>query len=284
MAEHVRFMLSRKMIKLSGPDMDFDDAYSNSAYIDGADEYPDRWDDAAHDFRSLENAFGRARLNLRYGEGAREVFDLFYPASGKPEGLMVFVHGGYWMAFDNKLWSHLAAGAVARGWAVAMPSYTLAPEARIADITRQIARAVEAAAKCIQGPIVLAGHSAGGHLVARMRCADVALDVADRVQRIMPVSPLSDLRPLLQTKMNETLRMDMAEAEAESPLLCKDLRDIPTHVWVGANERPAFLDQARWLAEGWPDTQLTIAPNRHHFDVIDDLAQPESEMVKALLA
>ncbi|WP_428539531.1 hypothetical protein [Profundibacter sp.] len=57
------------MIKLSGPDMDFDNAYSNSAYIDGADEYPDRWDDAAHDFRSLENAFGRARLNLRYGKG-----------------------------------------------------------------------------------------------------------------------------------------------------------------------------------------------------------------------
>ncbi len=284
MAEHVRFMLSRKMIKLSGPDMDFDDAYSNSAYIDDADEYPDRWDDAAHDFRSLENAFGRAQLNLRYGEGEREVFDLFYPASGKPEGLVVFVHGGYWMAFDNKSWSHLAAGAVARGWAVAMPSYTLAPEAQIAGITRQIARAIEAAAKCIQGPIVLAGHSAGGHLVARMRCSDVALEVADRVQRIMPVSPFSDLRPLLQTKMNETLRLDMAEAKAESPLLCKDLRNIPTHVWVGANERPAFLDQARWLAEGWPDTHLTTAPNRHHFDVIDDLVKPESELVKALLA
>ncbi len=154
----------------------------------------------------------------------------------------------------------------------------------IEDRLRQIARAIEAAAKCIQGPIVLAGHSAGGHLVARMRCSDVALDVADRVQRIMPISPLSDLRPLLQTKMNETLCMDMAEAVAESPLLCKDLRNIPTHVWVGANERPAFLDQARWLADGWPDTQLTIAPNRHHFDVIDDLAEPDSEMVKALLA
>lgn len=264
--------------------MDFDDAYSNSAYIDGADEYPDLWDDAAHDFRSLENAFGRARLNLRYGEGEREIFDLFYPESGKPEGLAIFVHGGYWMDFDNKSWSHLAAGSAALGWAVAMPSYSLAPGARISGITRQIARAIEAAAKCIRGPIVLAGHSAGGHLVARMRCADVELDVADRVQRIMPISPLSDLRPLLQTKMNETLGMDMAEACAESPLLCKNLRNIPVRIWVGADERPAFLDQARLLADSWPDTRLSTAPHRHHFDVIDDLAKSDSDMVKALLA
>src|SRR3546814_5563195 len=50
-----------------------------------------------------------------------------------PAGLAVFVHGGYWMAFDKSSWSHLAAGAVARGWAVALPSYTLCPEARISD-------------------------------------------------------------------------------------------------------------------------------------------------------
>ena len=63
-----------------------------------------------------------------------------------PQGLLVFVHGGYWLRFDREMWSHLAAGAVARGWACAVPSYTLAPEARIGAMTREIASAVEVAA------------------------------------------------------------------------------------------------------------------------------------------
>ncbi|MCF6315032.1 MAG: alpha/beta hydrolase [Marinosulfonomonas sp.] len=263
--------------------MDYDDAYSNGAYIKDADTYPPKWEDAAHEWRSIEAAVGRARLNLPYGTSEREAFDLFYPASGKPKGLMVFVHGGYWLAFDNKSWSHLSAGATDRGWAVAIPSYTLAPDARISQITRQIARAINAAAKAITGPIVLTGHSAGGHLVARMRSSDVALTVADRLQNIVPISPLSDLRPLLHTQMNNDLKLDMAEAITESPLLAKSLRPVPTHVWVGANERPAFLDQARWLADGWDNTSLTIAPNRHHFDVIDDLADEDSALMAALL-
>jgi acetyl esterase/lipase len=50
----------------------------------------------------------------------------------------VFVHGGYWLRFGRGDWSHLAAGPVARGWAVALPSYTLAPAARIAAITAEI--------------------------------------------------------------------------------------------------------------------------------------------------
>lgn len=131
--------------------MDYGDAYSNAAYIKDAETYQPRWEQAAQDWRTVENAAGRARLNLPYGKHSREVFDLFYP-SGRPEGLMIFVHGGYWMTFDNKSWSHLAAGATARGWAVAMPSYTLAPEARISVITHQIARAIETAAKAIPGP------------------------------------------------------------------------------------------------------------------------------------
>jgi len=264
--------------------MDYDDAYANAAYIDRADTYPPKWEEAAHDYRMVENAVGRARVNLPYGANEREVFDLFYPATGKPKGLMVFVHGGYWLAFDNKSWSHLAAGATAQGWAVAMPGYTLAPQARINQITRQVTRAIEAAAAAINGPIVLTGHSAGGHLVARMRCDDVVLSVADRLQNIVPISPLSDLRPLLHTKMNDTLKLDMAEAITESPLLAKSLRDVPTHVWVGADERPAFLDQARWLADGWDNTNLTVRPDCHHFDVIDDLADADSDLMAVLLA
>lgn len=257
---------------------DLTDAYENGAYIPGAEAYRARWPVKAAAFRGTV----RARLDLRYGTAARNRFDLFLPEA-PPQGLLVFVHGGYWRVTSKDVWSHLAAGPVARGWAVAMPSYTLAPTARIRDITREVAAAVEAAAGEIDGALVIAGHSAGGHLSARMRCRGVLPDaVLTRVARIVPISPLSDLRPLLQTEMNADLNLDMAEACDESPALIGDLHDIDTHVWVGAEERPAFLDQARWLSDAW-SARLTVAPGRHHFDVVEELETAESPLIDALL-
>ena len=259
--------------------MDMDDAYSNGKYIAGAEDYPLRWAAAAAAFRAGLGA--RARVGLAYGSGVRQKFDLFLPEA-EPRGLLVFIHGGYWRAFDRDGWSHLAAGALARGWAVAMPGYTLAPQARIAAITREIAVALVTAAQLVAGPLVVTGHSAGGHLSARMACADLRLPVAGRLVRVLPISPVADLRPLLQTAMNADFALDLAAAAAESPVLHAKRPGVTAQVWVGAAERPAFLDQARWLGAAW-EVPVTVQPGRHHFDVIDDLADPDSALLAALL-
>ncbi len=259
--------------------MDWDAAYANAPFIPGAEGFPPRWAAEAAAFRGRLG--DRARLGIAYGAGEREWLDLFLPA-GAPRGLMVFVHGGYWRAFGPRDWSGFAAGGVARGWAVALPGYTLAPQARIAGITRQIAAAVARAAAEVAGPVALTGHSAGGHLAARMACTDVALPVADRLVRVVPVSPLGDLRPLLNLALNADFRLDAAEAEAESPALRSPRPGLPVHVWVGADERPAFVEQARTLAAAW-GAALTVAPGRHHFDVIDPLMHPEGDLTEAVL-
>lgn len=268
--------------------VDWDDAYSNSAYIPGGDTYPARWAERAAAFRSEIAGVGRAELDLPYGEGERERYDLFRP-EGAPKGTVVFVHGGYWMAFDKGRWSHLAAGPLARGWAVAMPGYTLCPENRIAGITRQVARAVETIARAQAGPLRLTGHSAGGHLVSRLACADAPLseEVWDRVGHVVSISGLHDLRPLLNTGMNATLRLDEAEAAAESPALLRPRPGTGITCWVGADERPEFVRQSELLANVWLGlgvaTALRLAEGRHHFDVIDDLTDPDSELVATLL-
>ena len=175
--------------------MDYDRAYANGPFIPGAETFPPRWTQEAAAFRA---ALGqRARTAIPYGPKPRNALDLFLPEAA-PLGLLVFVHGGYWLRFDRDLWSHLAAGAVARGWACAMPSYTLAPQARISAMTQEIARAVEVAAGLVAGPVVVTGHSAGGHLSARMGCADVTLSAA--VKRVVPISPLADLEPISLTR------------------------------------------------------------------------------------
>lgn len=261
--------------------MRLDDAYANAAYIPNSETFPETWAQAARMTRARLAGEDAARLDLEYGAKLRERFDLFLP-EGAPRGLFVFVHGGYWRMFDKSYWSHLCEGMRTRGWAVAMPSYTLAPEARISDITREIARAITVASEMIEGPIALAGHSAGGHLVARMLCADVLpAPVRDRLSHVMPISPVADLRPLLETSMNADFQLDLADAEAESLVLMEQAVPCPVTVWVGADERPAFLEQAAALAAHW-GTRHVVDHGKHHFDVIDALEDAQSSMVAAL--
>lgn len=267
---------------------DWDDAYTNGAYIADGAAYPAKWAKLAQAFRAEMLAAGRAELDLRYGPAARETLDLFRP-TGTAKGLAVFVHGGYWMAFDKSSWSHLAAGALQHGWAFCLPSYTLAPGARIAEITRQVASAIRFAAARVAGPLRLAGHSAGGHLVTRMVCADSPLpeDVRTRIGHVVSISGVHDLRPLLRTKMNATLRMDEAEAAAESPALLRPMEGCSVTCWVGSAERPEFLRQSDLLANIWTglgaDMRCVRAEGRHHFDVIEGLSDPGASLTQAFV-
>ncbi len=253
--------------------------YENGGFILDAESYPPRWEAAAEAFRNST----ACDLDVAYGDHARERYDLFFPEAA-PKGLMVFIHGGYWKARSKEDWSHFAGGGVAAGWAVAMIGYPLAPDRRISQITASVAAAITAAAARVSGPIAVSGHSAGGHLTARMSMPDVLpAQIGARVARAVAISPVSDLRPLLPLTMNETLHLDQEEAETESPVLGQPLAHIAITSLVGAEERPAFLDQARWLSEAWHCDHV-ILPGRHHFDVIDPLLDPESRLMRALLA
>lgn len=259
--------------------MDLSRDYQNGAFIANGDSFYPRWQAQAAGFRA---AMGdRARLGIAYGPGARQGFDLFLP-EGAPRGLMVFVHGGYWLACHREDFSHLAAGAVARGFACALPSYTLAPEARIAQMVDEVEQSILAAAAMVPGPVMVTGHSAGGHLSARMGCTDRLSALTGRLARVVPLSPLTDLAPLMQTDMQTQLRLDAEEVQAESPARRARRPGVDAHIWVGGQERPAFLWQARVLSEEW-NCRWTVDPGRHHFDVIDGLVQAGSPLMAACL-
>ncbi|WP_269933131.1 alpha/beta hydrolase [Aminobacter sp. HY435] len=267
---------------------DWDNAYSNGANIAGGDRWPAAWVEPAQAFRDKLSAAGRARLDVVYGGKPRNRLDLFLP-EGAPKGLVVFVHGGYWMALDKSFWSHLAKGSVDNGYAVAMPSYTLCPEASIADIVNEIGAAVAAAAGLVDGPIMLTGHSAGGQLVSRMVSATTPLPpaVQARIRNVVSISGLHDLRPLLTTGMNNTLHLDEADALSESPALLRPMPNARITCWVGGGERGEFLRQNALLANIWTGlgaaTSAVVEPDRHHFNVIDGLAEANHALTRTLL-
>lgn len=267
---------------------DWNDAYANGVNIPRGDSWPEAWLQPARRYRDRIVAEGRATLDIPYGDAPRQCFDLFAPA-GEAKGIVVFVHGGYWMRFDKSVWSHLAAGAVERGYAVAMPGYTLCPENRIAGITTEIGRAISAIAARSTGPIFLTGHSAGGHLATRMVCADTPLApaVIRRIAHVVSISGLHDLRPLMRTDMNAALGLDETEAIAESPALLRPVDGIRLTCWVGAAERAEFVRQNALLANVWAGlgarTQAVEEPDRHHFNIIDGLTDPAHPLVRTLL-
>ncbi len=257
--------------------MDMTREYQNGAFIPGSDALPALWATKAAAFRN--SLSDRARIDLAYGPASRNRFDLFLPES-KPKGLMIFIHGGYWLETDKSLWSHLATGAIQRGWACALPGYTLAPEARIAQITAEVDAAITAACALIAGPLVITGHSAGGHLTARMGNPDRSAALQARLTRIVPISPLAELEPLSQTEMQTNLQLDPPEIAAESP--ARHALTTQAHIWVGSDERPAFLWQARTLSENW-NCPWTVDPGTHHFNVIDALEDPKSPLTQICL-
>lgn len=255
--------------------MQLDDAYANAPYIPQADAYPPRWVAEAAAFRKERGA-----RSVSYGPSERQAYDLF-TCKGPAKGTLIFVHGGYWLRFDRSYWSHFAAGVLAQGWNVAMVGYDLCPDVTIPQITDQIACAIAHVAADAEGPISLSGHSAGGHLVARMLAPGVlSADVVCRVTRVAPISPVADLRPLLQTSMNAQLGLDLETAKAESPVLHPSPA-TPVSIWVGAEERPVFLEQAADLAAAW-EAHHVVVPDKHHFDIIDALQDPQSDIVRFL--
>ena len=263
---------------------DFTDAYANAPNIPNGDAWPEAWVKPAKTFRAT---WPNVETDISYGDHDREKYDLFSPKE-ESKGLFVFIHGGFWLRLDKSYWSHLAKGTLERGFSVAIPSYPLCPEVRVQDISQSAARAVSHAASKVTGPVILSGHSAGGHLVTRLISRGSTLDEATlkRIAHVVSISGVHDLRPLLQSDLNKGIGLDLSEAKDESPALLAPLIDVPVTCWVGANERSEFVRQNALLANIWrglgAETQAIEEPDRHHFDVIDDLSDERSPLMKTV--
>ena len=121
-----------------------------------------------------------------------------------------------------------------------------------------------------------------------MACQDGPLAAAERARlvRVAPISGLFDLRPLMQTRMNRALRLDEAEAIAESPALARPLPELHLTAWVGADERPEFIRQSELIANIWSGlgaaAKCVRLTGRHHYDVIGELTDLDSALTAFL--
>jgi len=225
-----------------------------------------------------------APRSIAYGPGARNIID-FFPGVGEGP-IVVFIHGGYWQALDASFFSHLAGGLNAHGISVAIPSYDLCPDVTVDQIIQEMRAASRELAR-LGRPLVMSGHSAGGHLAACMLATDwLAFDAslpADLVVAAYAISGLFDLGPLVETSINKAMRLDHAAARAASPLFWNAPAQGSLDAVVGENESAEYFRQSQTIVERWGGagiaTRFGTVPNANHFTAIAPLADPNSPMV-----
>jgi len=245
------------------------------------------------DFPAIAAALGRdaaafraghpdSELGVSYGPGARQAMDIFWPAAGRDTPLAMFLHGGYWQSLDRAWFSHLAAGLTARGVAVAMPSYDLCPTVTLAELIEQVRGAAAFLYRRHGRAMTAFGHSAGGHLTAMLMATDWPARglPAGMIAAGLSISGLFDLVPLIETTVNDALRLDADEARRLSPLLLPS-PGLPFHAVVGGAEGPEYERQSRRIAEAWGGTWEVVA-GANHFVVYAPLEDADSAMVEWL--
>jgi len=262
-----------------------DAQYNNRARIPEHPEILREWTD-----RSAE---ARARLpcalDLVYGSDPSERLDVFTPrAQGAP--VLVYVHGGYWRALDKRDQSFVAAPFVDAGAMVVLPNYALCPAVSIEQIVLQLVQALAwvwrnaAAHGGDPTRIVVAGHSAGGHLATLMLACDwhaVAPDLpGDLVKSALSVSGVFELEPLRHAPfLAPDLNLDAASALRLSPAAMPAPARGRLVAVVGGDESEEFLRQNERIAEAWGPDVVTVCervPGRHHMNVLHALAEPAS--------
>ena len=269
-----------------------DSEYDVSARHPELPEIEARWQTASALVQRLESW----RRDVRYGPGDNETMDI-YPSSRAGSPVLVFIHGGYWRGSDKSLHGFLAPAFTSAGALVVMPDHALCPTVGIEHIVLQLTRClawVHAHAALYGGDpsrIVVAGHSAGGHLASmllscRWRDVDPSLP-AQLVSGALAISGLYDLEPLRHAPfLKDDIRLTPASVKRLSTAFFPRPRK-PLATAVGGDETAEFKRQAALIRDQWGPTSVPVCetiPNANHFTILHNLADPNGRLHRHALA
>ncbi len=262
----------------------YDEQYNNRARIPEHPAILQHW--AETSARALE--LSPALREIAYGDGAGERLDVF-PALRVGSPVLVYIHGGYWRALGKRDQSFVAPPFIDAGAMVVLPGYALCPAVSIEHIVLQLVRAlawVHRHAGEHGGDaqrIVVAGHSAGGHLATMLLACDwrrVAQELpTDLVKAALSISGLYELEPLRHTPfLAPDLQLTAESARRLSPATFPAPGGSLVTV-VGGDESEEFHRQAALISRAWGRTVIGTenVARRNHMNVLHELAEPSSQ-------
>ncbi|HYD08397.1 MAG TPA: alpha/beta hydrolase [Reyranella sp.] len=254
-----------------------DAAYNNRAAVPAHPDILARWE---RDSRSARETTS-CKLDLPYGPTARQKLDVFLPQGRAPRAgwpALVFYHGGYWQSLHKDSFAFLAPHVLSDGIALVTPTYELCPTVTMTALADQVRRSLAwlqdygASLSLDPARLVVAGHSAGGHIAAML--AHASWPEPPPLIGALALSGLYDLEPIRLSYLNAALRMDQAEAQALSPIQHIRRHAPPLVLAMGGAELPGFHDQQRDYAAalahaGAPALASLITADDDHFTIVD---------------
>lgn len=260
--------------------------YNNRALVPDHAQYFARWAEQSARARSTMTCY----LDREYGPAPGEKLDIF-PARKGDGSVLMFIHGGYWRSLDKADFSYLAPTWVDAGVSLVVVNYDLCPKVTIEEIVCQMLRASAWLYRHAEEygmdeeRLFVCGHSAGAHLTAMMMAAlwpvfDPGLP-RDLFKGGLAISGIYDLRPLVDVDfLSADLRLDESSALKVSPAFLPPATRAPVFTCVGGLESSEFKRQNALLAQRWRSAVAADVPmpGRHHFSVVDELANPASAL------
>jgi acetyl esterase/lipase len=256
-----------------------DAAYNNSAAVVDSADWVSRWAGISAKRRTDPCAI----LDVPYGPKERNKID-FFPGRDSSAPTLVYIHGGYWQRGAREWYACMGEGVAAHGWSSAIVGYTIAPEARLSEIVREVHAAIawiggNAGSYGIGARLILAGWSAGGHLTA------LGLE-APAIEAGLAISGVYELGPIRDTYLNEKLSLSDDEVARLSPLRLPPASK-PLAIAYGTRELPPLVHDSRALhamrsAAHLPGPLIPLA-GCNHFDALDELRKPDGALTRAAL-
>ncbi len=227
----------------------------------------------------------------------RHALDIWMPKNAKNVPVLFFVHGGAW-AIGDKLTFAISAKAFAeQGIGIVATNYRLSPKvkhpAHIEDVAKAFAWTADNIAKHGGDPkkIVLAGHSAGGHLVSLLATNEKYLKAEKKsfadIRGVIGVSGVYEIDHRVPT-FHKAFGDDAANCKDASPIAHISEKHPPFLILYAEKDFPLLDVQAKAFGEKLKKTAKQDATvkefkQRDHITIMFSATKTEDPVFGAML-
>jgi acetyl esterase/lipase len=238
-------------------------------------------------------------------EDSPQKMDLYFPASGGPWPVLVFVHGGSWTEGDKAEAAEMQKNMNEQGYVLVSINYRLYPTVRFPAMIEDVKCAIRSlranASQFNIDPnrIAVRGDSAGGHLVSLLATSDPAngwdggeySDQSSRIQAAIVLAPATDFS---QEFSNDDIQMLVYVAfgtrniPAASPIT-HITSDDPPFLLIHGNRDPVIpFEQSQSMYDalqkaGVPAELVVVENADHSLTAPDGSAKPTLEEIDQLI-